>query len=188
MKKLITSFLLAGISALASDLTVTTGLAVTPNRQATEVGTWNQESRMGPTAGIEFRAKFLFAEANYVNTNTRLQNYALNTWTMHRVSLDGGIMHQWHAGRFTPFAKVGGGVMAILSGMDTNGTSAGNDTRIEGLAGLGIKYRLSHRFSAALEYEGRLIRNPDFADHSWKPQRNWLSEPEIGISYTFGRE
>jgi opacity protein-like surface antigen len=176
------------IGAMAHELTVSAGIEVTPNRKATESGTWNQESRNGPSIGVEYRFwKGLFSELNYVNTNTRLQNYAINTWTMNRLSLDAGYEHSWRAGQLSPFIKVGGGVMVLMSGYANNHTSAGLDDRAEILSGAGVRYRLSNHMSAVLEYEGRLIRNPDFSDHGWKPERNFLSEGTIGIAYSFGR-
>jgi hypothetical protein len=169
------------------DLTVTAGLAVTPDRKATEDGTWNQESKNGPAVGVEYQAwKNLFTELDYVNTNTRLQNYAINTWTMNRLSLDAGYEHRWHTGKLAPFVKVGTGVMILLSGHATNYSNVGLDDRMEVLTGAGVRYRLSNHMSAILEYEGRIIRNPDFSDHSWKPERNFLTEGKAGLSYTFG--
>jgi len=171
------------------ELTVNAGLAITPHRNATEQGTWNQESRNGPSVSGEYRAwKSLFAELNYVNTNTRLKNYDINTWTMNRLSLDAGYERRWRTGNLSPFIKIGTGIMVLLSGHATNGTNVGLDDRMEVLTGAGIRYRLSSHFSAVLEYEGRIIRNPDFSDHSWKPQRNFLSEGTLGFSYTFGRK
>ena len=76
--------------------------------------------------------------------------------------------------------------MVLISGYATNNTTAGLDKRMEVLTGTGFRYRLNNHMSTILEYEGRLIRNPDFSDHSWKPQRNFLSEGSIGISYVFG--
>lgn len=174
------------VPAVAPELTVTAGLAVTPNRKATEGGTWNQESKNGPSLGVEYQAwKGVFTELNYVNTNTRLQNYAINTWTMNEVSLDAGYERRWHTGKLSPFIKLGGGVMVIMSGQATDHSSAGLDKRMEVLTGAGVRYRLSNHVYAVLEYEGRIIRNPDFSDHSWKPERNFLSEGKIGISYDF---
>jgi opacity protein-like surface antigen len=57
---------------------------------------------------------------------------------------------------------------------------------MEVLTGAGIRYRLSDHVSAVLEYEGRIIRNPDFTDHSWKPERNFLSQGTVGFAYVFG--
>ena len=169
------------------DLTVTAGLAVTPDRKATEGGTWNQESRNGPSLGVEYQAwRSMFTELDYVNTNTRLQNYAVNTWTMNRLSLDAGYEHRWRTGRLSPFVKLGTGVMVLMSGHATNDTNVGLDERMEVLAGTGVRYRLNSHVSAVMEYEGRVIRNPDFSDHSWKPERNFLSEGKIGFSYDFG--
>jgi hypothetical protein len=174
-------------SVSTHDLTVTAGIEVTPNRKATEGGTWNPESKNGPSIGVEYQAwKGVFTELNYVNTNTRLQNYALNTWTMNRLSLDAGYERRWRRGKLSPFIKLGGGVMVLISGRDTDNTSAGLDKRMEVLTGGGFRYRLSNHMSAFLEYEGRIIRNPDFSDHGWKPQRNFLSEGSIGVSYAFG--
>lgn len=181
------------LSLNASDLTLTTGIQVTPNKQATESDhVWNQESRIGPSAGIVFRKWFtahqgIFVESNYGNTDTRLQVYSQNTWTMSRISLDGGYTYRWETGRLSEHLKAGVGSMVTICGMDTIGGSAGNDVRMEALVGAGLSYRLSRRFSAVLEYEGREIRNPDFTDHAWKPQRALINEPKIGIMYTFVR-
>jgi opacity protein-like surface antigen len=174
------------VQAVVPEFTVVGGIAVTPDRKATEAGTWNQESRNGPSIGVEYQAwKGVFTELNYVNTNTRLQNYAINTWTMNRLSLDSGYEHSWRTGKLSPFVKLGAGVMVLVSGQATDHTSAGLDKRMELLTGAGLRYRLSNHVSAVLEYEGRIIRNPDFSDHSWKPERNFLSEGKIGISYAF---
>ncbi len=178
-----------------SDLTITAGLAFTPNRKATDTDSggqvWNQESRTGPSTGLTFRTWLshhsgLFGEVGYSNTNTRLANYDVNTWTMNRVTVDGGYTYRWMMGRFTPYVKVGCGAMIFISGMATNNTSAGLDDRMEGLAGSGLDYSFSRHLSLRLEYEGRLIRNSDFSDITWRPQRNWISEPRLGISYVFG--
>jgi len=178
-----------------SDFSITVGLPVTPNRQATDTDTgalvWNQESRIGPSVGITF-CKWLsihnglFAEVGYSNTNTRLADYGVNTWTMNRVTVDGGYTYRWTFGRITPYVKVGCGAMVFISGMALNNTSAGLDDRMEGLAGSGVDYSFSRRLSLKVEYEGRFIRNSDFSDITWRPQRNWISEPRIGITYTFG--
>ena len=179
--------------AHTSDFTITVGVPVTPNRQATDTNTvWNQESRIGPSAGLTFRKWLsihngLFGEVDYSNTNTRLADYDVDTWTMNRVTVDGGYSYRWLLGRFTPYVKVGCGAMVFISGTALNNTSAGLDDRMEGLAGSGIDYRIRCRISPKLEYEGRLIRNPNFSDITWKPQRNWISEPKLGITYTFGQ-
>jgi hypothetical protein len=176
------------VRAMVQEVTVNAGIAVTPDRKATEWGTWNQESRNGPSVGVEYQVwKDAFTELNYVNTNTRLKNYVINTWTMNRLSMDAGCEHRWHKGKLSPFMKLGAGVMVLMSGHATDHTNVGLDDRMEVLTGTGIRYRLSNNVSVALEYEGRIIRNPDFTDHSWKPQRNFLSEGNIGISYIFGR-
>lgn len=182
--------LFAALSVDAADLTLTIGAAITPNRQATEWGVWNQESRLGPTAGLIYRKSLsahhgVFTEANWSNTDQRLQVYSTNTWTMNRVSIDGGYMYRWSAGRWSPYLGVGIGSMVFISGRDTNLSTAGLDCRMEALGSAGVSYRLSSRFSARLGYEARWLRNPNFSDPYWKPQRNIISEPKIGLMYTF---
>jgi hypothetical protein len=187
--------LLSVLSLNAADLTITAGLPVTPNRTATDTYSndhiWNQESRIGPSAGLMYRKWLgkhsgIFGETDWSNTNTRLGDYSVNTWTMNRITIDGGYTYHWLSGHWSPYVKAGVGCMVFMSGMAQNGTSAGLDNRMEELAGAGVSYRLSKRFGAVLEYNARFLRNPDFNDHTWHPQRNVISAPAIGISYTFG--
>lgn len=175
------------VSPLAGDLTVTTGIAITPLRTADD-GRWNQESRLGPTAGLEYRFfKGFFAEANYVNTNTRLGDYSINLWTMTRASVDGGYMPTKRLGKYELYAKGAIGAMTLVSGKALDLASAGLDDRLEWVVGAGVRRNLLNHLSIGVEYEGRIIRNPDFSDHTWHPQMNLLSEPKLTLTYRFAR-
>lgn len=185
--------LLSALSVNAADVTITAGLPVTPNRTATDTYSgahlWNQESRIGPGAGISYRLRWgLFGEANWSNTSTRLADYSINYWTMNRVSIDAGYEHRWRVAGWVPYMRAGIGTTVFISGEALNATSAGLDCRLDELGGAGVRHGLSRKLSAVLEYDARFLRNPDFADHTWHPQRNVISEPKIGITYTLGVE
>ena len=175
------------------DLTATVGAQITPNKTALEYGLEQpQQSRPGPSVGLDYRHWFtahqgVDVEVDYANTNTQLQNFLYNTWTMNRLSLDGAYEYRWTKGKLSPYLKAGLGSLVTLSGRaDPPGVGwVGVDTRLEELVGAGLNYRLSKRFSLLAEYECHLFRNPDFSDHSWHPQRNEVSEPKLGITYTF---
>jgi hypothetical protein len=109
---------------------------------------------------------------------------------MNRISLDAAYEYRWRAGKISPFVKVGGGSMVILSGRASGAPHplVGADSRLQEIAGAGFNYPLSRRFSLLAEYDCRFFRNPDFTDHHWHPERNEVSEPKFGFTYTFGRE
>lgn len=177
---------------MASELTLTMGGQITPDKTA-DSGRVQQISRPGPSAGIEYRSWFTrhqgaAFQTNYANTNTRLADFALNTWTMNRFGVDGLYTYRWFVHRFTPFAEAGIGSLVTLSGHAPPPGNAfvGADVRLEELAGLGVSYPLSRRFSILAEYQCHFFRNPDFGDHGWHPERNEVSEPKIGLTYFFG--
>lgn len=177
----------------AADLAVLTGIEITPDRTAlAPAGVQQQKSRPGPSAGLAYRKWFTThqgfgAEASFANTNTRLANFAENNWIMNRVSVDGVYTYRWVDRRFAPFLKGGVGTMITIGGQAPSHALVGLDWRMEEVAGAGFTYRLSPQFGFIAEYNSRFFRNPDFSDHLWHPQRNVVSEPRIGITYTVGR-
>jgi hypothetical protein len=178
------------VSVLASDLTITTGAQITPNKTA-DNGAYKQQSRLGPSVGVEFRKWFsahhgLEAEGNFGNTDTRLANFTLNNWTMNRLSLDGAYVYRFSARKVSPFIKAGVGVMVTISGHAPNNVLVGLDDRMEEIAGVGINYHIGRKLSLSAEYECRFVLNSNFSDNAWKPRRNEVSEPKIGLTYTFG--
>jgi hypothetical protein len=81
--------------------------------------------------------------------------------------------------------------MLTVSGLPSgwpHGAPVGLDGRMDEIVGTGVNYRLSRRFSLLAEYDCHFFRNPDFTDHTWHPERNEVSEPKIGLTYTFGGE
>ncbi len=176
----------------AQEITITTGAQFTPNRNALDgAGVQRQISRTGPSgaAGVKFWLSShsgLFAEATFANTNTQLADFARNTWTMNRVSIDAGYIYRLNRGRWAPYVKAGAGSMITISGRAPGGPEVGLDCRMEEIAGPGVEYRLGRRFSFQAEYLARFFRNPDFSDHGWHPERNVISEPRIGIAYRLG--
>jgi hypothetical protein len=190
MSRFLAYFLVAA-TLPAADLTVTTGAQFTPNKTA-DAGLYQQQSRPGPSAGVGLAHWFgahqgIAFEVDYANTNTRLADFSQNTWTMNRLSFDGVYEYRWNFRRISPFAKGGIGSMLTLSGEAPAKVPVGMDGRLEEVAGVGVSYRLRHGFSAIAEYDCRFFRNPDFTDHTWKPQRNEVSEPKVGLTYSFGR-
>ena len=193
MTRLLALSLVVTALAAADDLTATFGTQITPDRTATtQTGIYPQQSRPGPSVGIEYEHWFnshhgvAFA-VNYSNTNTQLADFALNTWTMNRLSFDGEYKYHWNFGKISPFAKAGIGSLVTLSGEapPPGKFPVGLDVRLEEIAGAGLSYRLSRRFRLLAEYECRFFRNPDFSDHGWHPQRNEVSEAKFGIGYAF---
>jgi opacity protein-like surface antigen len=73
--------------------------------------------------------------------------------------------------------------MITISGHASGGPLVGIDWRMEEIAGAGVEYRLTRRIALNAEYVARFVRNPDFSDHDWHPERNVVSEPRIGITY-----
>ncbi len=173
----------------AGDITLLTGAQITPDRTAVDsAGLQQQKSRPGPSAGLAWtnwlsRHQGIAAEANLGNTNTRLADFAWNTWTMNRVSVDGLYVWRWPRRKLTPFVKGGLGAMITVSGQSPGHVVVGLDWRMEQIAGAGMTYRLTPQFALVAEYESRFFRNPDFSDHQWHPERNVLSEPRIGITW-----
>jgi hypothetical protein len=177
----------------AGDITLMAGAQMTPDRTAVDsAGIEQQKSRPGPSAGLEYTSWFtrhqgFIAAANFGNTNTRLADFAWNTWTMNRVSVDGLYVYRWPHGKFAPYVKGGLGSMITVSGQAPGHIVVGLDWRMEQVAGSGFTYRVSPRFGLVAEYEARFFRNPDFSDHGWHPQRNVVSEPRVGIVWNFHR-
>jgi hypothetical protein len=192
MRLLVSTALYFACMMHAQDITILTGVQLTPNRTAIAAdGLQRQISRAGPSAGIGARFWLsghsgLFAESTLGNTNTQLADFALNSWTMNRVSVDGGYIYRIPRGRWTPYVRGGAGTMITISGHAPGGQQAGLDWRMEEIAGAGAEYRVGRRFSLNAEYLARFFRNPDFSDHSWRPERNMVSEPRIGITYRLG--
>jgi hypothetical protein len=176
-----------------ADLTMTTGVQITPDKTA-DAGLYPQQSRPGPSVGIEYGHWFtshhgVVFGVDYANTDTRLADFTANNWTMNRLGFDAAYEYRWNFRGVSPFAKLGIGSLVTLSGQAPGNVPVGVDWRLEELAGVGVSYRLSRRFGLLAEYECHFFRNPDFSDHAWYPQRNEVSEPKFGITYTFsGRE
>ena len=187
-------FLLIGGLASAADLTFTAGAQITPDKTAVNwQGLQPQDSRIGPSAGVEYvfhvgthhGIGFL---VDYANANTRLADFGFNTWTMTRLVFAPEYVYRFSAGKVSPFVKAGVGGMITISGKASAPTApgVGLDGRLDEIVGAGTSYRLSRHFRLLAEYDCHLFRNPDFTDHTWHPQRNEVSEPKIGLTYTFG--
>ncbi|MDE1155609.1 MAG: outer membrane beta-barrel protein [Acidobacteriaceae bacterium] len=91
--------------------------------------------------------------------------------------------HNWN-----PFVEVGVGGLIFTPILD-NGTlqlDAKQNTRISGLAGVGVAYELSPSWDIRAEYRGFVTKAPDFSKTEFKANRYyWISEPTIGFAYHF---
>ena len=197
MRPLITLVLLSNL-AIASDLSLTIGGQVTPDKIGlSSPGPQGQRDRVAqtskpaPSFGFQYR-QFLtkhfgfVAEASLTPTNTQLGHSALYIWQMERMSINGSAVYRITNRRVSPFIRVGGGTLVTIGGhTKIPGDIAGTDIRAEEIAAVGFDYNLLKHVSLRIEYIGHFTLNPDFSDHSWKPQHNLISEPKLGLTYTF---
>ena len=169
---------------------IESGIEVTPNRTAIAQGhRWPQQSRIASVFGLQvikwFKYNGVSLQSDWSNTDTRLANFSENTWTMNRVSFDGEYVRRFVLRSWQPFVKAGVGGTVFVSGHDRCptpnescvGPDVGLDSRFEEILGAGIA---KGRF--VVGYDAHFLRNPDFSDHTWFPQRNVISAIFIGVN------
>jgi hypothetical protein len=177
------------------EVRIETGVEITPNRTAISRGRqWPQQSRIAPVIGLQvikwFKDNGVSFQSDWSNTDTRLATFSQDTWTMNRVSFDGEYVRRFVLGSWQPFVKAGVGGTVFISGHDRCpkpgetcvGPEVGMDSRLEEIVGAGIA---KGRF--VVGYDAHFFRNPDFGDHTWFPQRNFVSAIFIGVSDLRGK-
>ena len=195
MPALFLLLLLFAVSLPGADLTINFGGQITPDRVGLSDHTIpvSQTSKPGITAGFQYRIFFsrhqgFEAEATLTPTNTQLDHTAFYTWQMERVSINGSYVYRFFKmGGFTPFARAGLGTSLTASGSPAPGAGGapGWDTRLDKIVAAGMDYQLTEHLSFRSEYEAHFLLNQDFADTTWTPARNIISEPKIGLTWTF---
>jgi len=90
-------------------------------------------------------------------------------------------------GGISPFVRAGWGTSITASGAPAPGYGGapGIDGRNDKIVGVGFDYRLSAHLSFRTEYEAHFLYNQNFADPTWTPARNLISEPKIGLTWSF---
>lgn len=174
---------------------IQTGIEITPNRTAIARGRrFPQQSRVAPVVGLQvikwFKYNGVSFQSDWSNTDTRLANFSQNTWTMNRFSFDGEYVRRFVVRSWEPFVKAGVGSTIFISGHDRCpiankscvGPEVGLDSRFEEIVGAGIA---KGRF--VIGYDAHFVRNPDFGDHTWFPQRNYISAIFLGITDLRGK-
>jgi hypothetical protein len=166
------------------EITFYTGVQMTPARTANN-GLYNQVSRPGPVLGLGIAHWFgrngIQFQTDWMNTDSQLGDYSVNTWTINRVHFDGIYLYRFSTGRWQPYLKGGVGGIIFISGRARNGIEVGLDSRIEEVAGVGLAYK-----RVSFGYEAHFFRNSDFSDHTFFPQRNVSSVLKVGFRLSKG--
>jgi opacity protein-like surface antigen len=97
-------------------------------------------------------------------------------------------------GRIALFGEAGAGAMSFASInrdiRSTPGATAltyrSNNFRPEGIAGVGLDYRLAHGLSLRAEYRGLFIKYPDYGSGVTR-LATVTSEPVLSVTYNFGK-
>jgi opacity protein-like surface antigen len=179
----------------AADFTINFGGQITPDRVGLSghLTPVSQTSKPGIAAGFQYRILFskhqgFEAEATLTPTNTQLGHNPFYTWQMERVSINGSYVYRFlKIGSFTPFARAGLGTSLTASGSPAPGAGGapGWDDRFDKIVAAGMDYQLTEHLSFRAEYEAHFLLNQDFADTSWTPAQNVISEPKIGLTWRF---
>jgi len=179
----------------AADFTINFGGQITPDKfgLSNHVVPVSQTSKPAITAGFEYRLFFskhqgIEAEATLTPTNTQLAHSPFYTWQMERISVNGCYVYRFSTvGGFTPFVRAGLGTSITASGSPEPGAGGapGLDLRMDKILGAGFDYRLTEHLSFRAEYEAHFLLNQDFADTTWTPAQNVISEPKVGLTWSF---
>ncbi|MBW4040259.1 MAG: hypothetical protein HIU91_15660 [Acidobacteria bacterium] len=89
----------------------------------------------------------------------------------------------------TVFGEAGAGTMAFAARNRVGSIPArgSNAFRPEGIAGFGVDYRLPHGLGLRAQYRGLFLKYPYPGDDLPTKLKTVISEPNLSLTYTFGR-